>query len=95
MGLPGGAEFELACNDLEEGEYDKLDVVSVLVVSELVVMARVVTPLPAQLGAAVEVEELYGVCFRVDEEVPGAYIPVDDAQAEVEVVDGLVRSVGS
>jgi len=87
VGIELPAETKLAGDELVDGEDDELDVIAILVVLKLEQVAFV--SFPAQLGGAVEVEELDIIGFSVNQEVPWAYIAVDDAEAEVEVIHHL------
>lgn len=85
------AETELSGDQLVHSEDHKLDIVAVLLVFEF--EAVVLIPFPSELGCAIEIEQLDDVGLGVDEKVPGANITVNDAEAEVKVVDNLLTTI--
>lgn len=60
------AEGKIACDNLVQSEYGRLDVVAVLVVAIDVPPVGLV-PFPAELGAQVEVKDLQLVGLGVDQ----------------------------
>ena len=88
VGIEIQAETKLARDDFVQRENDELDIVAVLLVPKLATV--VLVSRPTQFSPVIEVKELDSICFWVDEEVPRAYIAVNNAQAEVEVIDSLL-----
>lgn len=88
VGVEFLAEAELSGDQFIRGIDDKLDIITVLLVFEFEPV--VLVPFPSELSCAIEIEELDCVGLGVDEKVPGANIAVNDAKAEVQVVDSLI-----
>ena len=81
------SKVKVAGNDLVKSEDGKFDIIASRVIAKGTIILHVT--FPAELCGRVEIKDLKIICLRVDQQVPVAYVTVNDAQSEIEVVDDL------
>lgn len=84
------AKVKVAGNNLVKSEDDKFDIIAIDVIAKGTIVLHVT--FPAELCGQVEVKDLEVIRLGVDQQVPRAYVTVNNAQSEVDVVDDLYNS---
>lgn len=84
------AKVKIAGNNLVKSENDKFDIIAIDVIAKGTIVLHVT--FPAELCGQVEVKDLEVIRLGVDQQVPRAYVTVNNAQSEVDIVDDLYNS---